>query len=157
MHTASLQAVTVDMLRAELTTAELGSIPRTVTIQGGAEASVDGWLAEKLMQACDRVVAAINSCRENEAIATGLSKVPQGCVRTALVLARHAVISSVPAMAETLEGSSRAAEYQTATRELSELASCQLRPEYTLVEGEALNGASGGITLLGRPADNFVW
>lgn len=156
MHTASLQAVTVDMLRSELTTAELGSIPRTITMQG-ASSDVDGWLAEKLMQACDRVVAAINSCRENEAIATGLCKVPQGCVRTALVLARHAVISSVPAMAETLEGSSRAAEYQTATRELSELASCQLRPEYTLERDEALNAASGGITLLGRRADNFVW
>lgn len=157
MHSASLQAVTVDMLRAELTTAELGSIPRTITVQGGASSDVDGWLAEKLMQACDRVVAAINSCRENEAIATGLCKVPQGCVRTALVLARHAVISSVPAMSETLEGSSRAAEYQNATRELSELASCQLRPEYTLERDEALNGVAGGITLLGRRADSFVW
>lgn len=156
MHNASLQAVTVDMLRAELTTAELKSVPNVILAQG-QNLDVDGWLAEKLMQACDRVVAAINSCRENEAIASGLCKVPQGCVRTALVLARHAVISSVPAMAETLEGSSRAAEYQTATRELSELASCQLRPEYTLVGEETLNGASGGITLLGKPADSFVW
>lgn len=145
------------MLRAELTSAELGAIPRTILAQGGNTEQVDGWLAEKLTQACDRVIAAINSCSKNVAIRPGLCRVPAGCVRTALVLARHAVISSVPAMADTLEGSSRAAEYQTATRELSELASCALLPEYTLSADDGLYGTGGGITLLGKPADSFVW
>lgn len=157
MQEASLQEVTVTRLRAELTSAELGAIPRTILAQGGNAEQVDGWLAEKLTQACDRVVAAINSCSKNVPIKPGLCRVPSGCVRTALVLARHAVISSVPAMAETLEGSSRAAEYQTATRELNELASCALLPEYTLSDEEGLYGTGGGITLLGKPADNFVW
>lgn len=152
MQEASLQDVTVSMLRAELTSAELGAIPRTIL-----SAEVDGWLAEKLKQACDRVIAAINSCSKNVAIKPGINRVPQGCVRTALVLARHAVISAVPAMAETLEGSSRSAEYQTATRELSELASCTLLPEYTLRSDEGLYGTGAGITLLGKHADSFVW
>jgi len=157
MQEASLQEVTVTRLRAELTSAELGAIPRTIFAQGGNTEQVDGWLAEKLTQACDRVVAAINSCSKNVPIRPGLCRVPAGCVRTALVLARQAVISSVPAMAETLEGSSRAAEYQTATRELSELASCALLPEYALSAEEGLYGTGCGITLLGKPADNFVW
>lgn len=157
MQEASLQDVTVDMLRAELTSAELGAIPRTIVGQQGGSAEVDGWLAEKLKQACDRVIVAINSCSKNVAIKPGINRVPQGCVRTALVLARHAVISAVPAMAETLEGSSRSAEYQTATRELNELASCTLLPEYTLRSDEGLYGTGAGITLLGKPADNFVW
>ena len=157
MQEASLQEVTVTRLRAELTSAELGAIPRTILAQGGNAEQVDDWLAEKLRQACDRVIAAINSCSKNVPIRPGLCRVPAGCVRTALVLARHAVISSVPAMAETLEGSSRAAEYQNATRELNELASCELLPEYTLSAEEGLYGTGGGITLLGKPADSFVW
>lgn len=148
----SLVTVEVAALRAELTAAELRSIPAVV---GGAE-DAEAWLGGKLMQASDRVVAAINSCRENAAIMPGLGKVPREQVRTVLVLARHAVISALPAMADTLEGSSRAAEYQTATRELSELASCALRPEYTLSEEEALEGGCG-ISVIKKPGDNFLW
>lgn len=148
----SLVTLDVADLSAELTAAELRAIPAVVG--GGDEANA--WLADKLMQACDRVVAAINSCRANAAIMPGLGKVPRELVRTVLVLARHAVISALPAMADTLEGSSRSAEYQTATRELSELASCSLRPEYTLSEEEALEGGCG-ISVIKTPGDNFLW
>lgn len=136
--------ITTDMLRSELTSAELLAVPQVVLglAEDNSEA-VEAWLQERVLQACDRVVAAINTCERNRKITGGLCKVPAACVRTALVLARHAVLSAIPGMAETLEGSSRAAEYSTATRELDQLASCSLLPSYTLAEGE---GATGGMT-----------
>lgn len=152
----SLEVVTVQQLKEELTAVEIAALPPISTGDKSGSEADNAWLQAKLLQACDRVVAAVNSCDRNPAIKPGLCKVPAGCVRTALVLARHAVISALPAVSDILEGSSRAAEYQTATRELSELASCTLRPEYVLTEDEALQG-SGSITLLGKPADSFIW
>lgn len=118
----SLQPVTVDQLRSELTAAELEALP-TAVMEGATYEQVQAWLLERLVQASDRVVAAVNTCPRNAAIKSGLCRVPAACVRTVLVLARHAVISAIPGMAETLEGGTRAAEYSTATRELESLAS----------------------------------
>lgn len=151
----ALCRVEVSQLREELTAVELAAIPGLCPgNEGNVEA--DTWLEHKLLQACDRVVAAVNSCRSNSGIKTGLCKVPKECVRTALVLARHAVISALPGLSETLEGSSRSAEYQTAVKELSELASCTFKPEYSLAEGEGVEGTNG-ISLLRKPADTFMW
>lgn len=154
-----LYQLTVEQLCAELTTPELEAIPGQVLGDEAAAAEeVQGWLAGMLVQACDSVVDAINTCSRNRRIRTGLCKVPAGCVRTALVLARHAVISAIPGMAETLEGSSRAAEYSTATRTLQQLASCALVPEYSLGEGEGSNGDHSGILLvLGGKTNNYMF
>lgn len=153
MSASNLVHVTTAMLRAELTAIEAEALPGAVGDNTTPE-KAEQWLEEKLMQACDRVVTAINSCHRNAAIKAGLCRVPAGCVRLALVLARHAVISALPALSETLEGSSRAAEYSTATRDLDALASCQLMPAYTLGEEEAA-GEEAGVALLTKPADNF--
>lgn len=153
----SLHSVTVEQLRGELTAAELQSLPLAVR-EGATEAEVQDWLAEKLTQASDRVVGAINTCPRNEPIRSGLCRVPAECVRTVLVLARHAVISAIPGMAEVLEGSSRSAEYSSATRDLDALASCSLRPDYELLEGEQASGGSCGIKLmLGEKINSFRW
>lgn len=152
---STLVTITTAMLRDELTAVEAENLPSAVGDNTTPE-KAEKWLEEKVRQACDRVVAAINSCHRNAAIKAGLCRVPAGCVRLALVLARHAVISALPALSETLEGSSRAAEYNTATRDLSALASCELVPEYELGDEEAAGEASG-IALLVKPADSFDW
>lgn len=154
-----LHLLTVEQLMAELTTTELSAIPAQVLGDENAPSEeVQNWLSGMLLQACDSVVAAINTCPRNVRIRTGLFKVPAGCVRTALVLARHAVISAIPGMAETLEGSSRAAEYQTATRALQSLASCDLLPEYALGADEGSQGGTSGVTLvLGGKANDFLF
>lgn len=152
-----LQPVTVDQLRGELTAAELAALPGAVTPDSTGE-QVQAWLTEKLTQAADRVVAAINTCPRNEAIKSGLCRVPAACVRTVLVLARHAVISAIPGMSETLEGGSRSAEYATATRDLESLASCALMPEYSLGADEAVDGGESGFGLnLGEKLSSWRW
>lgn len=154
-----LQHVTVELLRGELTAAELSALPMAVL--GGAEATptqVEGWLQERVLQACDRVVAAVNTCSHNAPILSGLCKVPSACVRTALVLARQAVVSAIPGMAEVLEGGSRSAEYSTACRELDALASCALRPEYDLADGEGVDGGEVGISArYGEKLSNWLF
>lgn len=153
----SLHTVTVDQLRSELTAAELDSLPSAI-LDGATFEQVQAWLQERLLQAADRVVGAINTCSRNEPIKSGLCKVPAACVRTVLVLARHAVISAIPGMAETLEGGTRSAEYATATRELESLASCSLVPEYALTSEEAADGGSCGLTLLmGEKLNKYRW
>lgn len=155
-----LHLLTVANLRDELTTTELDAIP--VQVLGDENASseeVQEWLAGMLMQACDSVVDAINTCPRNRKIRTGLMKVPAGCTRTALVLARHAVISAIPGLSETLEGSSRAAEYSTATAALQRLASCDLVPEYALSNdgSESSSGTSGITLILGKPTNDYMF
>ena len=153
-----LHILTVDHLRAELTVAELEAIPGGVLgNEKAAEGEVQAWLAGMLVQACDSVVTAVNTCPRNKRIRTGLCKVPAGCVRTALVLARHAVISAIPGMAGTLEGSSRSAEYSTATAALQRLASCDLVPEYSLGDGEGNGGTSGVTLVLGNPTNDYMF
>lgn len=153
---SGLVSVTVEMLRGELTAAELEAIPGAVL--GGESGAVDGWLAEKLVQACDRVVLALNSCRENVAVRTGLCRVPAGCLRTALVLARHAVISALPGLSDVLEGGSRSAEYSTACRELDALSRCELRPDYAAADDElAAGGGCGFGFIFGERVDDFRW
>lgn len=142
-----LQLVTVDALRGELTAAELRALPKAVG--AGTDGEVEAWLQERVMQACDRVVAALNTCSRNQPIASGLCKVPAACVRTALVLARQAVIGAVPGLAETLEGGTRGAEYSTAVGELHAMAACQLVPEYDLGPGDGVAGGDAGFTLKG--------
>lgn len=149
--------MTVDQLRSELTASELEAVPRVVK-EGATPEQVEAWLQERLLQAADRVVAAVNTCPRNVAIKSGLCKVPAACVRTVLVLARHAVISAIPGMAETLEGGTRAAEYATATRDLESLASCSLVPDYALEEEEMAEGGACGVTLMfGEKANKFRW
>lgn len=153
-----LQTVTAGQLKDELTAAELEAIPGAVFGSDDTPADVvEAWLEERVLQACDRIVAAINSCSRNADIKAGLCKVPSACVRTVLVLARHAVISAIPGLAETLEGSTRSAEYSTAVQDLRALASCELVPDYTLADGEA-NSAGGGVTmLLGEEKSDFLF
>jgi hypothetical protein len=152
-----LQPVTVDHLRSELTAAELEALP-TAVMEGATYEQVQAWLLERLVQASDRVVAAVNTCPRNAAIKSGLCRVPAACVRTVLVLARHAVISAIPGMAETLEGGTRSAEYSTATRELESLASCSLVPDYALASDEMADGGSCGMKLMfGEKLNKFRW
>lgn len=153
-----LKYLTAADLRNELTAAELAAIPGSV-IADTTETAVDSWLIQKLQQACDRVILAVNSCHNNTKIRTGLLAVPTECTRTALVLARHAVIAAIPGLAETLEGSTRAAEYSTATADLTALATCTLQPDYTLTDTETdEDPEGGGITLvMGEKAQTFIW
>ena len=121
-----LHTCTTAELRARLTKGEIAGLPKAVSVED-AEA-VDAWLYGVLKAACDRVVAAVNTCERNARIAFDRCKVPPSCVHTAYVLARHAVISCIPGMGETLEGTSRAAEYRTACEDLAKLAACELDP-----------------------------
>lgn len=153
-----LHLISVDQLRAELTSTELDAIPEQVFGDENTSAEeVQVWLTGMLMQACDSVIDAINTCPRNKKIRTGQMKVPAGCVRTVLVLARHAVISAIPGLAETLEGSSRAAEYSTATQTLMRLASCDLVPEYTLDADESSSGESGVTLILGNTLNDYMF
>lgn len=145
---------TVDNLKACLTQAELAAIPSGVLAQTSPDAtSVDAWLGEKLAGAVARVIAACNSCSLNSLIPPDSGQVPESQLHTVLVLARHAVISCIPGMAETLEGSSRAAEYNTAVSDLSKLASCELRVDAEI--DEAYTGR--GMSVLTRPSFDFNW
>lgn len=133
---ASLHTCTVQELKETLTQAEVSALPRAVlgvapngegrTLTQEQQEQVDAWLEDKLKQAADKVVSAVNACEQNARIAFGALKVPEALAYTALVLARHAVISAIPGQAETLEGSTRAAEYNTATATLARVASCEL-------------------------------
>lgn len=153
-----LQHVTSGQLKDELTATELEAIPMAVFGSADTpEAVIEAWFAERVLQAADRVVAAVNSCSRNTSIAAGLCKVPSACVRTVLVLARHAVISAIPGLAETLEGSTRAAEYSTAIRDLQALATCELVPEYTLEDGEESEKSGGTTCLFGEQKSDFLF
>lgn len=149
---SALHEVTVEELKARLTLTEVDALPDAVT-----EGSADDWLASLLLAAANRVVGALNACERNAPIAAGLCKVPAECVNMVLVLARHSVIASLPGvdLAGTLEGSARAAEYQTAVADLQRLASCELLPEYTLSDGEGAEGLQGGITIRARKVPNY--
>ena len=138
MHT-----VTVDELRQVLTPVEAEAVAEAV----GASA-VGGWMGSLLLRACDRVVGALNGCPHNARISTGLCRVPEECVHTVLVLARHAVLGAVPALSEVLEGSTRAAEYQAALADLRAMASCELRPGCVVPEADAAEGAAGSIGMV---------
>lgn len=148
---SALTTVTTGMLRQLLTEAEAESI---AGVTGGG-LTEEAWLQERLEQAANRVVGAVNACSENPAIKTGLCKVPASCVHTTLVLARHAVIAALPGMSETLEGSSRAAEYNTAVQDLSRLAACELSVHYELADGEGEEG-SGTFLINSHPALDFL-
>lgn len=143
---AGLHSVTVDELRELLTPAEAEGVAAAVGIERSGE-----WMQSVLRRACDRVVGALNGCPRNTRISTGLCKVPEECTHTALVLARHAVLAAVPGMSEVLEGSSRAAEYQAALRDLSAMASCELRPGCVVPEADEAEGAGGAVGVIGEP------
>lgn len=154
---SGLRDVTVAMLCESLTLAEQRQLPKFSTTDAGEE-KTEAWLQERVRQACDRVVAAINTCSRNAAIKTGLCRVPAACVKTALVLARQDVLSAVPGMAETLEGGTRSAEYHTAVQELNALASCSLVPDYKLAEEELAEGTDCGLTVrFGETASNWMF
>lgn len=119
-----LHTCTTTELRNMLTADEAAALPAAVVDAGAA--SEEAWLQAKLTNACDAVVAHVAACERNPRIKSGTCKVPAALVHTALVLARHAVIASLPGMSETLEGSSRSAEYNTAVHTLERVASCEL-------------------------------
>lgn len=150
---SALHEVTVAELKAHLTKEEVEALPEAVT-----DGSADDWLAELLLQACNRVVGALNACERNTPIRAGLCKVPAECVRVVLALARHSVIAAMPGnpLAGALEGSARAAEYQSALADLSALASCELLPAYSLEEGEEAQGLGGGISIRARQGFNWL-
>lgn len=144
---ADLHTCTIDELKAMLTAEEVDAVPRAVVEIG--EKSEEEWLQEKLLHACNRVVAAVGACERNPRIKAGVFKVPAGLVHTTLVLARHAVIASLPGMSETLEGSSRAAEYSTAVQDLARVASCELFvADYAGSEDPDVEGGEGGMLLI---------
>ncbi len=150
-----LHECSVEQLRARLTSAELTALPDAVGVEAGEDEAVNAWLLEVLMAACDRVVAAVNACERNARIAYGRRKVPESCVHTALVLARHAVISCIPGMGDVLEGSSRAAEYKTAVDDLRRLAACELDAgDYGDTEDADITPAAG-VYVHSRPAMQF--
>lgn len=143
---SALHTCTIDELKATLTADEAEVLPKVVV--AGAE-SESAWLQEKLRQACNRVVAAVGACERNPRIKADTFKVPTALVHTTLVLARHAVISSLPNMSEVLEGSSRAAEYSTAVQDLARVASCDLFvADYADSEDPDVEGGSGGMLLI---------
>lgn len=149
---AILRQLTVDDLRGCLVPSELMAVG---TVVAGGEAEVTGWLQEKLTDACDRVCGAVAACPRNLAIPYGLCKVPAPCSHTALVLARHAVISSIPGMSETLEGSSRSAEYHTAVADLQAMASCRLDVG-SYSDDPDVNAPAFGIGIVSTPSFNWT-
>lgn len=156
-----LHICTTAELRSLLTVEELASIPRAVLGLGPAVSEADSaqavetWLSGQLLRACDRVAAAVNACSYNPFMAPGTFRVPPSQVHTALVLARHAVISAIPGLSSTLEGSSRAAEYSTATADLQRLATCELRVDAELAAGDDAMLPADGTRILGRKHMNF--
>lgn len=164
---APLHECTVEELKATLTQGELKALPRAVlgdAAKNGTEseiaAAVNAWLAEHLRRSCDEVVAAVNTCEKNPRILCGFFKVPTACAKTALVLARHSVIASIPGsdLAGTLEGSTRSAEYQTATRTLERIASCELAVNDYAASGDPAidSTAHSGIRINAKPANNWM-
>lgn len=162
---ATLHTCTVPELKDMLTVSEIAAIPRAVLgldVVAGSQLSqqqqgeVTAWLEEKLRQATDTVVSAVNECASNPKIKMGALKVPAGCRYTALVLARHAVISAIPGQAQTLDGSTRAAEYSKAQQDLARIASCQLYVnDYAGSEDPDIISGGGGISVIGSPAWNW--
>ena len=116
------------------------------------------WGEKNKLEVCDRVVGAINACPQNAPIASGLGKVPAECKRTAIVLARHAAISAVPAMHQALEGETRHDEYNSATADLAALAACDLLPMYELEEEESAIDAESapGIGVMGKESPDWL-
>ncbi len=144
-----LHICTVEELRFLLTETELSSVSECVAGEG--EKSEEDFLTVHLLTACDRVVSAVNACRNNARIAYGKFKVPASCVHTALVLARHAVISAIPGMSDTLEGTSRESEYKTAVDDLARLAACELDAgDYAAAGDDPDVQAGGGIYVIGH-------
>lgn len=144
-----LHVCTVSDLRRCLTAAELESVSDAVVGEG--ENAESDFLTAHLLTACDRVVSAVNACGQNARIAYGKFKVPASCVHTALVLARHAVISAIPGMSDTLEGTSRASEYRTATETLAKLAACELDAgDYASAGDDPDVQVGGGIYVIGH-------
>ena len=133
--------------------AELSALPEAV-----GDVEVDAWLEGLIVQACDWVVGAINACPQNAPIASGLGKVPAECKRTAIVLARHAAISAVPAMHQALEGETRHDEYNSATADLAALAACDLLPMYELEEEESAidEESAPGIGVMGKESPDWL-
>lgn len=164
---APLHECTVAELKATLTQGELKALPRAVVgdaAKNGTDeqnaAAVDSWLADHLRRACDQVVAAVNACEKNPRILCGFSKVPAACVKTALVLARHSIIASIPGsdLSGTLEGSTRASEYSTATRTLEQLAACELAVnDYANSGDEAIDPTTrSGVFIIAHPANCWM-
>lgn len=147
-----LHTVTPAELRRSMTEAENAAVSRVVD----GELELEAWLGEFIAQAADRVVGAINACEKNARIATGLCRVPAECVRVVIVLARHAAIAAVPGMADALEGSTRAAEYATATRDLDRLAACELLPLYELAEEEQADDSLGRVSVISHPVSDWM-
>ena len=149
---ARLRQLTVDDLRACLVADEVAAIGRNVA---GGDEQTNAWLQEKLVSACDRVCGAVAACPRNLAIPYSLCKVPSSCAHTALILARHAVISSLPGLSETLEGSSRSAEYHTAVADLQALAACRLDVG-TYADDPDITAPVVGIGLVTQPSNNWT-
>lgn len=156
-----LHTCTTAELRSLLTREEVASIPQAVLGLGSAVSETDAaqavetWLGGQLLRACDRVAAAVNACSCNPFVAPGTFRVPPSQVHTALVLARHAVISAIPGLSSTLEGGSRAAEYGTATADLQRLATCELRVDAELAADDGGTPPAGGARILGRKHMDF--
>lgn len=140
---AGLVAVTTAMLRERMTSEECAVV------------TDDARLAEAIAQACDRVIAHVNSCSRNRRIPMGLSKVPAPAVIDTLAIARHAVLGSVPGMVGTLEGSTRQSEYQHAEATLMRIASCQLDMGDYADDPDLDGDGSNNTTLHGAPAQNW--
>lgn len=165
---ADLHTCTVQELTETLTQAEVSALPRVVlgvAPNGGEgltqeqEGQVEDWLEAKLTQATDTVVAAVNACERNPRIAMGKRKVPEAVAYHALVIARHAVISAIPGQSQTLEGSTRAAEYSTAQAALAKVASCDLFVnDYADSTDPDVTGGGGGVALVNNEeAQDWRW
>ncbi len=162
----ALHLCTVTDLRRQLTPNELTAIAQAVlgrkaTDSAEDAAAIDEHLSRLLTAACDRVVASVNACESNPRLAFGARKVPKACVMTALVLARHALLSSVPGVMPKLEGSTRAAEYQQALADLNAIAACKLYVADYADSGEedkdeAIIGGGTSTTIIGQPVHNWM-
>lgn len=100
-------------------------------------------LEDVIREVCNEVAAAVNTCPNNPKLAMDTSSVPSELVFTACILIREAVTSSVPGSAEALQGTARAAQYQTAQEKLRAVAACELdlssydgdEPEFVIYGG----------------------
>lgn len=153
----NLHTLTLDELKGMLTQSELTAIPRVVlglvvapgsSLSSAQEQAVDAWLTEKLTQAGDMVVSAVNECERNPQIKLGVLKVPAATRYTALVIARHAVLSAIPGQSQTLEGGTRAAEYSQAQAALTRIASCELFVDDYGDDPDVVSGG-GGVSVIG--------
>lgn len=155
---ASLVTVSTQGLRAILTKEELALLPGAVAGGDGAAADeeVEAWLGELLRRAAARVAGAVNACRRNPRIDPAAGKVPRACELAVYVIARHEAIAALPAMADTLEGASRAAEYRQANDDLARIASCEIAvDDYAGEDDEAIVGSAPGLGAIGHEA--FRW